>query len=347
MQTQISPPVREALEKCIQAHQALKSFSCQIKTTSKGIARPSGSVALAFVRPGRLRMEVKPAEPGERPTLMVCDGNYFYMTQPKRNVFVKSRVPVGGDALRAAFLTGNPLPLPIFSWLLTEKMPVEKLLSPEIQSVRELPEKLVNGVLCRIFVFKAQPGMGDSTLAIGKKDSLLRQASVVVVRRDSPRVEIREDYTNLLVNPKHPESLWAFVAPAGFRDEAAPRPPLPPAPSLGPKAVTTATGLTYLDLKVGGGEEARNGTTVRVHYVGTLTDGEQFDSSRERNEPFEFSLPGQVIAGWNEGVVGMRVGGKRKLVIPPSLGYGSRSAGPIPPSATLIFEIELLEVRGA
>jgi FKBP-type peptidyl-prolyl cis-trans isomerase FkpA len=109
---------------------------------------------------------------------------------------------------------------------------------------------------------------------------------------------------------------------------------------------TTASGLQYDDLRVGDGATARFGADVVVHYTGWLTDGTKFDSSRDRNEPFGFGLgQGNVIAGWEEGVAGMRVGGLRKLVIPPDLGYGPWGAGDvIPPDATLVFEVELLAV---
>lgn len=101
------------------------------------------------------------------------------------------------------------------------------------------------------------------------------------------------------------------------------------------------------DLEVGSGPEAASGHTVAVHYTGWLQDGSKFDSSVDRGTPFEFALGGrQVIEGWDRGVVGMKVGGKRKLVIPPELGYGARGAGGvIPPNATLVFEVELLEVK--
>jgi len=104
--------------------------------------------------------------------------------------------------------------------------------------------------------------------------------------------------------------------------------------------------LEINDLKLGTGKEAKAGQRVTVHYVGTLTNGSKFDSSRDRGEGFEFNLgAGEVIKGWDQGVAGMKVGGTRKLTIPPALGYGARGAGGvIPPNATLIFEVELLGV---
>ena len=110
--------------------------------------------------------------------------------------------------------------------------------------------------------------------------------------------------------------------------------------------ITLKSGLKYIDIEVGEGPAAVSGKEVTVHYTGTFPNGKKFDSSVDRDEPFTFQLgAGHVIKGWDEGVAGMRIGGKRKLIIPPELGYGSRGAGGvIPPGATLFFEVELLKV---
>jgi peptidylprolyl isomerase len=111
--------------------------------------------------------------------------------------------------------------------------------------------------------------------------------------------------------------------------------------------VRTASGLKYVDMKIGTGPSPQPGQTAVVHYTGWLTNGRKFDSSKDRNEPFRFPVgQGRVIKGWDEGVATMKVGGTRKLIIPPELGYGDRGAGNvIPPGATLIFEVELLGVE--
>ena len=137
--------------------------------------------------------------------------------------------------------------------------------------------------------------------------------------------------------------LVVIVAAAGIAASAAPARAQP--------VTTTASGLGIIDTKVGTGPSPKPGQTVVVHYTGWLYEngkkGKKFDSSLDRGQPFEFPIgKGQVIAGWDEGVATMKVGGKRTLIIPPSLGYGANGAGGvIPPNATLIFDVELLGVK--
>ena len=119
------------------------------------------------------------------------------------------------------------------------------------------------------------------------------------------------------------------------------------ASAMDEKMEKTASGLQYVDTKVGTGASPKTGQTAVVHYTGWLLDGKKFDSSKDRGQPFTFAVGrGQVIKGWDEGVATMKVGGVRKLIIPPELGYGARGAGgAIPPNATLTFDVELLEIR--
>jgi peptidylprolyl isomerase len=115
----------------------------------------------------------------------------------------------------------------------------------------------------------------------------------------------------------------------------------------GADTVKTASGLQYIDIKAGTGASPQTGQTCVVHYTGWLTNGQKFDSSKDKNTPFSFQLgQGRVIKGWEEGVSTMKIGGMRKLIIPPQLGWGERGAGNvIPPNSTTVFEVELLEIK--
>jgi peptidylprolyl isomerase len=152
-----------------------------------------------------------------------------------------------------------------------------------------------------------------------------------------------------LTAPAEPvAAVSADTTTAATAKKAAPAPSASAAPSAAPVPPADPNAkLSSTDLLVGKGATTKTGDTVSVHYVGTLLDGKEFDSSRKRGTPFTFTLgKGQVIRGWDQGVVGMKIGGKRKLVIPPALAYGERGMGAvIPPNSTLTFEIELVDIK--
>ena len=338
-ETPVDPGVKAELARCFAAHRALMSLSVDIRVTSRGVPTlRNGVVQVALARPGRLRMEGFGALREVGTCLLVASNGFVYEASSPQKLYKSKSVPIDGDALTYGLASADMLPLLFFSRLMVEKDGLELLLQdyPKVQLTREA---LIGAPALRVFDFQKRDTRVQ--LRFDEKDCLLRQVLLI-----QGALEIRESYQNLRINPRLPETLWNFVPPRGFRDEDAPPPVLPPAPKLGARSVTTPTGLQYLDLKKGTGLPAKNGMTVVVHYTGYLTDGTKFDSSLER-EPFTLKLPGPVILGWNEGLLGMCRGGKRKLVIPPSLGYGEAGAGgKIPPNATLIFEIEVLSVQG-
>lgn len=337
-QSSIAPEVKAALGRCFAAHKALRSYSAEVELTAEGLSSAqSGRVRVALERPGRLRLETTGADKKTGTGLVVGTNGYVYTTDLATRSYRAEQVPTTGDVLVVGIENATMFLLPLFSQLFSEPKGLEACLEMFKTLTLQPGTMTFTAAGTETFVLRFDP-----------TDLLLREVSLTLSPEKGTKGLLREVYKNVRANPTLPASLWRFAPPAGFRDEDGPPELLPPAPRLGKGEVTTVSGLRYVDVVVGKGTVAAAGTTVTFHYSSALTNGRPAGSSRTGNlgKPLSFRVPGQVLPALNEAVLGMRPGGRRKLVVPPALAFGEHGAGKVvPPNATLILEIEMLDVK--
>lgn len=335
-QTSLTPQTRTALARCVAAHQALRSYSAEIALTVRGLPRQrDGKIQVALARPGRLRLACTGPRAARGSVLLVGARGFLYDAYAPLKTYSQKSIPADGDVVQVGLEDTDLLLLPIFATVMSAPKPLEALL--------ELYPNLALTTTNNALIFTQKQG-GTLTLRFDARDLLLREVRLT----EGDRLAITEVYQNVRPNPNLPATLWRFAPPAGFMDEAERDEVLPPPPKLGPQATRTRSGLEYLDLKVGAGTEATRGCTVTFHYQSALTNGRVFESTREdgSRQPTTLVLPGSQVAALNEALLGMKPGGKRKVVAPPSLVFGNEGAGRlVPPGATIVFLIELLAVQ--
>jgi outer membrane lipoprotein-sorting protein len=361
----IAPEVRALLEKSVKAYRALSGLQANVTVSTSGLEGTPRTMRgkLIVQRPSKVRFVTLEGTPK---VTSVSNGQLFFQGVEGQPTYLKTKLPPGATLSQVMDQTGG-LAYPLVNWMLSDPSPLQKIILPSFTSGKLLAPESLGGSVVDVIEFRAaQPGQpeGVARIAIDRADSLIHRISME--RSDgsgAPAITQTELWSSVVVDPALTREAFAFYPAAGTKamDPSAPKPaatvepptapgPRPAAgiPSLpkGVKEITLEEGLKLVDLKVGTGKAAPKGATVTVHYTGWLPDGTKFDSSLDRGQPATFGLD-QVVKGWGMGIPGMKIGGKRRLIIPPALGYGETGTpgGPIPPNATLIFDIELIGLR--
>lgn len=346
----IDPAARAVLDRMAVAYRDLKALSLSLEFSGKAPGRPDAAsrASLLFQRPGNLRLTVTDTVHNEVTRRVLTGRTLYEDSSVDRTRYMRRPVRSDLEGIQQSFRSAGTGLLMI---LLTQPDAVSILQSPPPKQMTKEADAAVEGVAVEVVTlsFETPDGKGSYRLEIGKDDHLLRRLRITGALNNNP-VDLTETCREVQVNPVVAADAFVYTPEPGAKvttPETGGTSMRRVAPlRFTAKARTTRSGLRYEDVVVGKGAVARAGMEVTVHYTGMLVDGRIFDSSQERRKPFRFSLGvGRVIPGWDEGVAGMRVGGRRYLKIPPSLGYGKQAVGAIPPGSTLLFEVDLLDAR--